>query len=188
MTKPKKCRKASVDALKAMKPVVDRAAAVKRLPLGLMETLSEKQIAYIENRAAGMKRYDAAIEAGYSESTAICAVTHIETPKVAMALLQANKIAMKELGLSRARVLEGFLDAVEAAATSTELTNAWREIGKMIGAYEPERVQMQFGDLDIDRMKEMSIEELAGLAQMREVIEGEAVDVDPRRIPLDTER
>ena len=55
------------------------------------------------------------------------------------------------------------MDAVESAATSTELTMAWREIGKVIGAYAPERTELIVGDMTPDRLRQLSEKELLGL-------------------------
>jgi hypothetical protein len=63
-----------------------------------------------------------------------------KNPKVRAAM----RWAIKESGqraeeLTKNDVMTGLLDAVDAAATASELVMAWRELGKLIGAYEPEK-------------------------------------------------
>ena len=77
--------------------------------------------------------------------------------------------------LSKSDVMQGMLDAVDAAETSQELVSAWREIGKLIGAYEPERRVLEIRDYTKEELKSLSDEQLAELAgrEMKDVIDGE---------------
>jgi len=56
------------------------------------------------------------------------------------------------------------LDAVEAAATASELVLAWRELGKLIGAYEPEKKILEVHDYSREELKTLTDKELAQLA------------------------
>jgi len=62
------------------------------------------------------------------------------------------------------------MDAVAAAGSSTELTAAWREIGKMLGHYAPElhehRVSVE--NMTLNKLETMSDRDLAELAEMDE--------------------
>lgn len=49
----------------------------------------------------------------------------------------------QHLNLTRDDVIAGMMDAVYSAANSQDLVAAWREIGKLIGAYAPSRVQIE---------------------------------------------
>lgn len=94
-------------------------------------------------------------------------------PAIRAIIRASTKQAMKELALTRQDVLQGLLDAVDLAATSTELTAAWREIGKVIGAYEPQKVQIDVHHVTSEQLRDMSTHELAVLANMQGVIDGE---------------
>jgi hypothetical protein len=67
------------------------------------------------------------------------------------------------------------LDAVNAAATASELVMAWREIGKLLGAYEPERKILEIRDYSPDELKTLSDKDLLELTggRMQEAIDGE---------------
>jgi len=82
--------------------------------------------------------------------------------------------------LGKNDVLRGMKDAVEAAATSTELVGAWREIGKLIGAYEPERKILEIHDYSADELKTLSEADLKKLAgdRVSGAIDGEFYEVD----------
>ena len=65
------------------------------------------------------------------------------------------------------------MDAVQSAATSSELVMAWREVGKLLGSYEPERKILEIHDYTQDELRELSDKDLARLAgsDMQKVIE-----------------
>lgn len=137
------------------------------------QALNEGQRRYVENRLKGQPPLDAALAAGYSESYAKTKTTLLERhPVVKTILREAGRSALRELCLTREHVLHGLMDAVDGAATATELTNAWREIGRVIGAYEPDKVQIDVNNVVADDLRTMSVEELAALADMQGVIEG----------------
>lgn len=160
---------------KSSKPRASGLVAASKL-----DELTPAQRSYLENRLKGMNIKESALNAGYSPTFAhTSARTVLEKhPLVKMAMRAANQQAMKELSLTRQHVLQGLLDAVDLAATSTELTGAWREIGKLIGAYEPERVQIDVNHVTSDQLRDMSVQELAALANMQGVIEGEYTSED----------
>jgi hypothetical protein len=91
------------------------------------------------------------------------------------AMLAANRLRQYERRLTRDDVLAGFLDAVGMAATATELVGAWREIGRVIGAYEPSKVNITVTHQQ--QLKEMGDQELAQLASIDG--EFEVLDFEP---------
>jgi hypothetical protein len=62
------------------------------------------------------------------------------------------------------------MDAVNAAGSSTELTQAWREIGKMLGHYAPDQVEhkVTVENMTQNKLESMSDAELSLLAEMDE--------------------
>lgn len=162
--------------------------------------LTEKQRLYVENRLLGLNQTASAKAAGYSEGSCTSIGNNLErNPVIKNVLMLATKQAMEKMVISRHDVLAGLQDAVATAATATELTMAWREIGKLIGAYEPEKVEHthKLEDMSREKLAAMSDAELlahAGEAEFRladeEAIEAEyeelsdyvPEDIDPEPI------
>ena len=95
---------------------------------------------YVDARLQGLSIYAAARAAGMSAPDGGNATLMERNPKIRAAM----RWAIKESGqraqdLTKNDVMTGMLDAVDAAATASELVMAWRELGKLIGAYEPEK-------------------------------------------------
>ena len=102
-------------------------------------------------------------------------------PKVRAALRWIVKESgMKAEELTKSDVMTGMLDAVDAAATASELVMAWRELGKLIGAYEPEKRILEVHDYTRDELKTLTDEELLQLAGSKyaDAIDGEFTEVD----------
>ena len=129
-----------------------------------LDGLTQKQKRYVEGRLSGMTKLAAARAAGY-ETPEVNAYRLDQNPRIRAALESITREATRNLALSRESVLEGLLDAVHTAATSAELTAAWREIGRVIGAYEPEKreININYKDLSPDKLARMSDKELMEL-------------------------
>jgi len=147
----------------------------------IYEGLNTRQRAYVEHRLKGLAPKAAATAAGFSPSYVTTQTNnHLERhPRIKVILREMGKRALKKLALTRDDVLHGLMDAVDSAATATELTNAWREIGKVIGAYEPEKVVVSLEDLGGDALESMSVQELAAIADMQNIFDGEFSVVQP---------
>lgn len=91
-------------------------------------------------------------------------------PKVAALIKLSNAASIERYNISRDDVIGGFLDAVHAAGSSTEMTAAWREIGRMLGHYEPDRVEVKHTveNMTKNKLEQMSERELLELAEMDE--------------------
>ena len=136
--------------------------------------LNVKQRRFVEARLQGLPVLAAGKAAGWADATAASRCEH--SPKVRAAIKFLIKDSTKNvLELSKSDVMTGMLDAVEAAATSSELVMAWRELGKLIGAYEPERRILEIHDYSEDELKTLSDEDLVKLSggRMRDAIDGE---------------
>jgi hypothetical protein len=140
-------------------------------------TLQQKN--FVEARMQGLAPPAAARAAGakYQEGASVLE----KNPKVRAAiryLIRESTLNVREL--TKSDVMTGMLDAVEAAATSAELVMAWRELGKLIGAYEPEKKILEIHDYTGDELKELSDKDLLRLAGGRmqdTIIEGEYEDL-----------
>lgn len=149
--------------------------------------LAPLQQRYVLARMRGFNQRASAKLAGYADPDN--AYQTEKNPKVRLVLDAMVKASAAELGVARADVLAGLMDSVRMAADSTELTGAWREIAKVIGAYEPIKVQHAH-TVTHTKLQQMSDSELATLADDPNfVIEGEfeAVPAAPEPPPADAD-
>ena len=138
--------------------------------------LTLKQKNYVEARMQGLNMSASARAAGCEGNVSFLAQQMERSPKVRAAirwLIRESTQSVEEL--TKSDVMTGMLDAVEAASTSAELVMAWRELGKLIGAYEPERKILEIHDYSKDELKELSDKDLLRMAggKMQEVVEGD---------------
>lgn len=140
--------------------------------------LTEQQIEYVENRLDGKSKAEAAKSAGYSSTNT--------NPELSTKVKNALALARSELStasqIKRADVIEMLMEAYDMAkitAESSAMTAAAREIGKMLGFYEPEtiKVELSHGQANMhNRLRMMSDEELLRIASGEaEIIEGEVL-------------
>jgi hypothetical protein len=77
---------------------------------------------------------------------------------------------MEKFELSRDKVLEGFLEAIDMAKMKEEpqtMIAGWREVGRMLGLYEAKKHTIDItasGEVQIKHLSQMSTEELLRLA------------------------
>lgn len=132
-----------------------------RVREALRAEMSPKEAVYVEARMNGSNPVAAARVAGFPNPDEDS--IRLETrPLIREAMKAHARVAMHRMALTRDDVLAGFLDAVNMAQTATELTGAWREIGKMIGAYEPKKIDLTIKGANA--VKELSDEQLLELA------------------------
>lgn len=149
---------------------------VKRLP---SVVLTEKQNTYVEARLDGKSKAEAAKVAGYEHLN----TTQIEKSEdVRTALLQARSELSSATQIKRADVIEMFQEAYGMAKLAAEPGNmvaAAREIGKMLGYYEAEKIKVELTMSQMNLQKKfeiMSDDELMEIAEGRaKVVEGEYV-------------
>lgn len=128
-----------------------------------MENLTPIQLKYLEGRLNGLNCTAAARYAGCSEKSIRASSYQLERhPKVQAAAKFALESGFGS-EIDREAVLTGLMDAVRSAATSAELTMAWREIGRLIGAYAPDRTEVVVHNLTSDKLRTVSDRELLGL-------------------------
>jgi len=118
---------------KTKKAALDRFACA-------YEVLTTKQKLFVDGRLQGLPVIAAAHAAGYQTEHGhqLDLERHL---KIKAALDAASRDTLNKLMLNREEVINGMMDAVHTSATATELVLAWREIGKLIGAYEPQKVE-----------------------------------------------
>lgn len=156
----------------------------------LLDGMTPKMRLYAEARMAGHGKVASGRVAGISDpdKNYLRLEKH---PKVQQALELFRKKGMERVRITREDVLRGFLDATDAAATGTELVAAWREIGKMLGYYEAEKVEVNVRNITAEKLARLSDKELAELADAKDwqlegedVIEGEFQAISDSVSPL----
>jgi hypothetical protein len=139
--------------------------------------VTEKQDAYIEARLDGKSKVESAKIAGYS----LNGEAQIEkSADVRAALQQARTELSSATQIKRADVIEMLKEAYDMAKLAAEpaaMTGAAKEIGKMLGFYEPETIKIEHGRStnSIQRkLMTMSDEELMEIAEgTAKVIDGD---------------
>lgn len=111
----------------------------------------------------------AARRAGYVSKNA--AKTALARPQVAHALAMRRAEVARDLKMSREKVLEGIMEAIEMAKIKAEpmtMISGWREIGRMCGFYEPTKTKVELSlntDSILTQMSSMSDDELLKLTE-----------------------
>lgn len=129
---------------------------------------------YVQSRLEGLTPQQSYKAAGVVGSDTARFEQH---PKIIRYLSLSTRSAVRKTLISRNDVIDGLLDAVESAGSSMELTQAWREIGRIIGAYEPAKVDVS-----------LKIESLRN-EQLVEMSEGELLEMTTKygRYEIDTD-
>lgn len=133
--------------------------------------LTVKELKFADAVLRGMAERQAAKLAGLKEASVGGHVhEYIAAEKQRMA---------REQFVSRHDVIEGLKEGIEMGRLVSDpgaMISGWREIGKMLGYYEPERRQIDVavrGSLTMDQMRELPDHELL------KIIEGELVPSTP---------
>lgn len=158
--------------------------AAKRIPKMIAPELglTEKQRSFALHIADGKSLQLAAKLAGYSvdkngKTGGAAVYRTLDKPEV-QALIQIRRAqAEKMMDVSRKKVLDGFLEAIEQAKTMAEpMTQivGWREIGKMCGYYAPETKNI---NVNVSAQRVLSQFETLSDADLLEVIESSAVEL-----------
>jgi hypothetical protein len=145
--------------------------------------LSKQQAIYVANRTKGLPKEQSALIAGYkgAENGGGVAQAIEASPAVQQALAIIGGDTAKALGIKRADVAAGLLEAAALAKTMADpsaMVRALAELGKMLGFYAPE-VKRHLHDVNPHSVREaisgMSDDELMRLARGRP-IEGKVLD------------
>lgn len=138
--------------------------------------LNSKQLRFVDEYCISHSAADAARKAGYSVKTARSIGHELLTKPDVLAAIQARQAATaSELGVTRQQVLEDLLEAIQTARAQGNpgaMIQGAREVGKLLGFYEPEaqRVALTINDQALAaRYKGMTDQELTA------IIDGECV-------------
>lgn len=130
----------------------------------LYEALSPQQKLYVDARALGSVPVVAARCAGYDDPDAVARVIEHDAT-VRLCVESAIRLEAQNSAVTAKDVEEGLKDAVRMAANSTELRQAWRELGLLRGHYEPKKVEVG-GSIEViqKQITQMTDNELADMA------------------------
>lgn len=157
-----------------------RDPAIRALgPKAVAENMSPRQRAYVEGIAReGKSKLRAAHDAGYS--TPRTAIQRLETSTaVQKALVSERKAHEEALDMTRKRVVDGLMEAVDMARVKADplsMVAGWREVAKICGYYEPVKHKVEVsvnGQVLLHQITSMSDEDLLKLADEANVIDGE---------------
>lgn len=147
------------------------------------EKLTDMQKLFVEAKIMGKGNTIAARMAGYKvpnvEGTQLMQRAHIRK-----AIEFGQKQAAKVSDMSRKKVMDGFLEAIDMAKLQGEsgvMVAGWREVAKMCGYYAPEKKQIDVNvsaKRMIGQLETMSEAELLEMIENdSSVIEGEAEEI-----------
>jgi succinate dehydrogenase flavin-adding protein (antitoxin of CptAB toxin-antitoxin module) len=145
--------------------------------------LTEQQKIFCNAIIKGKAPQTAARMAGYSQPDKQ-AYTVLSNPKVAEAIKYLHKRHEKVADMSRKKVMDGMLEAIEMAKIQADpavMINGWREIGRMCGYYAPEVKKIDINITTkrvIDKLETLSDDDLVKMIEEQgRIIESEATEV-----------
>jgi len=143
--------------------------------------MDQRMQTYVESRMRGMPPYPAARMAGYQNPGSKSKELEMD-PRVTQYMRAQNIAKLHEQEITRQDVLNGLMDATRMATTATELVTAWREIAKIVGAYEPTKHEITISDTrQLQEMSDEQLQKLAAIDADFEVIEPGGSDDSSRR-------
>lgn len=145
--------------------------------------LTDQQRIFCEQILKGRAPGQAARIAGYANpDTTGHAVA--KSPKVAAAIKYLYKKHEKVSDMTRKKVMDGMLEAIDMARIQADAGNmiaGWREIGRMCGYYAPEVKKIDINITAkrvIDKLETLSDEDLVQMIEeSSNIIEAEAVEI-----------
>lgn len=142
--------------------------------------LTERQAKFVELVARhGMQPVAALVSMGV-KSPKINAAHMARSLNVQRAIQREQELAEKAGLMTKKKVLDGFLEAIDMARTLADpvaMTGGWREIAKMCGYYEPTKHKLEVsvnGQVVIQKLQQLDDEQLLKLADGNaDALEGE---------------
>lgn len=164
---------------KASRDVMATKKAREKSVVTKQAEIIEKQQAFADAIVCGASQADAARAAGYHPGSASGVMRQEE-----IQLMVANaKAEMRELStIKKLDVLEIFIEAIDMARTladPAQMINGAREVGRMMGFYEPETLKLEVSGNTAamaSKFKALTDSELLEIAAGRaKVIDGEVI-------------
>jgi phage terminase small subunit len=140
-------------------------------------SMTPKQHAFVQARLKGLNCVQAAQAAGYATPN-VQGYQMESNPTIMAALKRERERAERVSDMSKKRVMDGMLHAIDQAkllADPTAQISGWREIAKMCGYYEPKKVQLE---VSVSAKRMFSQFETLSDAELLKLAETEIIDVD----------
>ena len=134
--------------------------------------MNDRRTRFVQEYAVDLNGTAAAVRAGYAPGSAkVTASRLLSDANIRQLLLSHQSETARKLELDREKVLAGLLEAVDVARVQGDpgaMIAGWREIGKMLGYYAPERAVK----VDISIAAKRAIDELETLpdAELLEIV------------------
>ncbi len=146
--------------------------------------LTSRMKEFVKLWAQGETILSAAVRAGYNDGGTY-AYRLAKDPAILKIYHREKEAYAAAVGMTRQKVMEGLLEAVEMAkiqADPTAMIAGWREVGKMCGYYEPVKKQIDVnitGNVVMQRLNKLSDAELLKLIETEtaNALEGEFTEV-----------
>lgn len=140
--------------------------------------LTARQAKFVELYIDTGNATEAARQAGYASGSAnVTACRLLNNPEVASAVSTKRREIENQHHVDRTRVINGLLEGVAIAEQKGDASNViagWRELGKMLGYYEPERKKV---DVSLDARRVISRFERMSDAELVACVENAPTDV-----------
>lgn len=144
-----------------------------------LAALGDKQRLYVQARLEGDAPSVAARRAGIKDPSQSWRLME-KQPEVVAALKAGREISIAATGITRETIVGMLQEAYRNATNSMEQIAAARELGKLLGLYEANKLQVEHKMEGIRHERELrtlSVTELEKLA----ALDGEFIDVTPRQ-------
>lgn len=137
----------------------------------LQQEMSPYEQLYAEARALGATPVAAARSAGYDDPVATSTVLE-KSDRVRAVRDIYIRDQNRRRQLTRDDIVDGLQQAASMATNASEMVAAYKELGKLIGAYEPETHVVKH-EYSIEELQKQSDEELLELAGMGSTLDAE---------------
>jgi len=146
-------------------------------------SLTQKQKLFVDALLHGQSQSMAARSAGYGNAN-VEASRLMKKPKIHEALQHLQRKYERASQMSRKKVMDGMLEAIEMAKIQAEpatMVNGWREIGRMCGYYAAEKRVLDINitaKRAVDKLETLTDAELLEMIDKdSDTIEGEFTEV-----------
>jgi phage terminase small subunit len=140
------------------------------------EEIQAKQKAYADALVMGATKKDAALAAGYHPSS----MSNVQRQEEVQLLVNEARSELRDIStIKKLDVLDIMIEAIDMARTladPAQMINGAREVGRMMGFYEPETIKIEHNvnhNVMATKFKQMTDEELYAIASKQaKVVEG----------------
>lgn len=133
--------------------------------------LTTQQRHFVEYVSLGIKPREALRMAGYGKTVEPNRL--MNNPHIQSALIILQGDLKMRVNMTREDVIVGLLDAEKMATNTLEKVAAWKEIGKILGVYAPDKIEVGHKhqlELNVNTIRQIPTERLIELAALEQPI------------------